>query len=46
MVLMQLPASLRALHLAVGAGLWAALVVWAALGRWQVGALEAAQPAA
>ncbi len=45
MVLMQLPDSLRALHLAVGAGLWAALVVWAALGRWQVGTLSAAEAA-
>ncbi len=43
MVLMQLPDSLRALHLAVGAALWAALVVWAALGRWQVGALIATE---
>ncbi len=45
MVLMQLPDSLRALHLAVGAGLWAALVVWAALGRWQVGAPVVAEAA-
>lgn len=29
MVLLQLPDALQALHLAVGAGLWAALVVWA-----------------
>ncbi len=46
MVLMQLPDSLRALHLAVGAALWAALVVWTALGRWQFGALAATEAAA
>lgn len=33
MVLMHLPRELQALHLAIGAGLWAALVLWAALAR-------------
>jgi hypothetical protein len=32
-MLLRLPASLQALHLAVGAAIWFALVVWAALAR-------------
>ncbi len=33
MVLLNLPAALRVLHLAVGSALWAALVTWAVLAR-------------
>jgi heme A synthase len=33
LVLAFLPRSLQALHLAVGAAIWFALVVWAALAR-------------
>jgi heme A synthase len=33
LMLLRLPASLQALHLAVGAAIWFALVVWAALAR-------------
>lgn len=33
MVLLQLPASFRGLHLAVGTALWAALVIWAVVSR-------------
>jgi hypothetical protein len=32
-MLSQLPASLQALHLAVGAAIWFALVIWAAIAR-------------
>lgn len=33
LMLMRLPASLQALHLAVGAAIWFALVIWAGLAR-------------
>lgn len=39
MVLTRLPDGLRVLHLALGAALWAALLIWAGLGRWQARAI-------
>lgn len=46
LVLMHLPAGLRALHLAVGVALWAALIVWATLAVPALGLSASASRAA
>jgi heme A synthase len=41
LVLSSLPRELQALHLAVGAGIWFAIIVWATLARRDARALRA-----
>ncbi|MGQ0561392.1 MAG: COX15/CtaA family protein [Gemmatimonadota bacterium] len=43
LVLMHLPRELQALHLAAGAAVWAALVLWASLARSHAARLDPAQ---